>query len=77
MWKMMSEASTSLILVLVALTALSAGLIQVQGEPLLLLLRNIALAGLGENSPGLVIEGDNRAPDVDCDRDTGRCKVED
>ena len=75
MLKGLAQGVNSVVAACVALTILSLGLIAVQADPLWLLGRNILLAALGESTPGIEIQGDNAAPTVECDRDTGVCTV--
>ncbi|MGD1941887.1 MAG: hypothetical protein ACFB0G_11300 [Leptolyngbyaceae cyanobacterium] len=76
MIKSLANGINSIILACVALTVLSLGLIVVQLDPVWLLLRNVLLTALGEPTPGITIQGDNRAPVVNCDHETGVCDVE-
>ena len=59
-----------------ALTVLALGLIIIRPGPVWILLRNVILASLGESTPGLSVEGDLSAPRLDCDWETGRCRVD-
>lgn len=75
MIKSIGQGINSIVLACLLLTILSLNLIQVQGQPLWLLCRNIILAGLGAPTPGVVIQGDNAPPSVECDNNTGVCRV--
>ena len=48
------------------------GLVNIQVRPIWLLLRSMLLAGLGQDTEGLVIEGEQKT--LDCDVKTQRCE---
>jgi hypothetical protein len=69
------SAVNNIVVLCMALTIGVAGLAVIRWTPILILARNVVLSALGEESPGLVIEGDMAPPDLDCDYNTGKCQV--
>ena len=72
----LKSALNNIVLLCAVLTMGVAGLIIIRWTPGLILFRNIILAALGEESPGLTIQGDSTPPTLDCDYKTGSCRVE-
>ena len=75
MIKTLGQGVNAIVMACLVLTVLSLNLIQIQGQPLWLLCRNVILAGLGAPTPGVTIQGDNTPPKVECDNETGVCEV--
>lgn len=69
------SALNNIVLLCLLLTMGVAGLIIIRWTPGLILLRNVILAALGEESPGLTIQGESKPPELDCDYTTGSCRV--
>lgn len=75
MIKTVGDGVNSLLSALLILAVLSFGLVSIQWAPIWVILRNVGLAALGEATPGLTITGNNKAPVVECDNNTGKCQV--
>ena len=76
MIKLIATGFNSLGMALLVISIGTFSLVIIQFGPLWIIVRNTALSLLGEPTPGLTIEGDNRPPTLDCDHTTGSCRVE-
>ena len=71
----LKSATNNIVALCMVLTIGVAGLVVIRWTPVLILARNVILSALGEESPGLTVEGDSTPPALDCDYKTGRCRV--
>ena len=76
MIKLIATGFNSIGMALLVISIGTFSLVIIQFGPLWIIVRNTALSLLGEPTPGLTIEGDNRPPTLDCDHTTGNCRVE-
>lgn len=73
MFKSAGNLANGIVLVLFIVSIGAFSLIQIQGQPMFQIVRNVMLAALGEPTNGLRIEGQSDRPSLDCDYQTGVC----
>lgn len=73
MFKAVGTAASSVVIVLILLSIGAFGLASVEWQPIFQIMRNVALAGLGEETQGLKIQGKAASPSLTCDYQTGIC----
>lgn len=76
MFKSVGTAATSVVIVLFVVSVGAFALVQIQGQPMFQLARNVMLAALGEATQGLNIEGEPTGQNLKCNYKTGSCKWE-
>ena len=73
MFKAAGNIANGIVLILLIVTIGAFSLVRVQTQPIWQILRNVMLAGLGEPTNGLNIEGQPAQQSLDCDYKTGVC----
>lgn len=73
MLKSLGTAATSVVIVLFVVSVGAFALVQIQGQPMFQIVRNIMLAALGEETQGLNIEGNPTGQSLECNYKTGTC----
>ena len=76
MLKSIGTAATSVVIVLFVISVGAFALVQIQGQPMFQIMRNVMLAALGEETKGLNIEGEPNSQRLNCDYKTGVCQWE-
>ena len=76
MLKSLGTAATSVVIVLFVVSVGAFALVQIQGQPMFQIVRNVMLAALGEETNGLNIEGEPTGQTLKCDYKTGSCRWE-
>jgi len=74
MFKSVSAAASSIFVVVLIISFLNYELVSVQVKPMVRLVKSMMLAGLGEETPGLDIEGVPRR--IVCDGESVSCQWE-
>lgn len=76
MLKSVGSAANAVVIVLFIVTVGAFSLIQIQGQPMFQIVRNVMLAALGEETNGLDIQGEPTGQTLKCDYKTGFCRWE-
>jgi hypothetical protein len=76
MLKSVGSAANAVVIVLFVVTIGAFSLIQIQGQPMFQIVRNVMLAALGEETQGLDIQGEPTGQTLKCDYKTGSCRWE-
>ena len=76
MLKSVGSAANAVVIVLFIVTVGAFSLIQIQGQPMFQVVRNVMLAALGEETQGLDIQGEPAGQTLKCDYKTGSCRWE-
>ena len=76
MLKSIGTAATSVVIVLFVISVGAFALVQIQGQPMFQIMRNVMLAALGEETQGINIQGEPNSQRLNCDYQTGVCQWE-
>jgi len=73
MFKAAGNIANGVVLILLLVTIGAFSLVSVQTQPIMQVIRNVMLAGLGEPTRGINIQGKPAQQQLDCDYKTGIC----